>query len=133
VTSAYGRRFLALVGRQHGIEPSPGAADDGVDLGLHLLPDGPELPSLPIHDGVDPDLLLGRQPDFLGESLPEFPITGWMPPRPVLEPWTAHHSGQEHHPVQGDPSQAAAEGYEEQHQTGQQPAARLPGRWGSTH
>jgi len=50
MTAPYCFGFLALVGRKDRIELAAGTADDRVDLGLHLLPDGPELPSLDIHD-----------------------------------------------------------------------------------
>jgi hypothetical protein len=120
MAAAEGLRFPALLGRENGIETSPGAADDGVDLRLHLPPDGPELASLSIHDGIDPDLLFSRQSDLAGKPLPELPVPGRMSPRTVLEPpGTTCRLGQQHQPVQGQAGQTAGESYEEQHQTGQ--------------
>jgi hypothetical protein len=50
--------LLSLLRRKHRIQPPASPADDRIQLGLDLAANGAQLSPLPIHDRVDPDLLL---------------------------------------------------------------------------
>jgi len=43
-------RFLPLLRGEHRVQLLPGAAHDRVELGLDLVPDGPQLATLVLHD-----------------------------------------------------------------------------------
>lgn len=116
--------FLALLGREDRIQLPARTSDNRVYLGLNLTPDGPELPSSRIHDGIDADLLIAGKADLAGKPLPELPVSRRVPPWTVLEAWPAEHSRQEHQPVQGNPGQPAGEGHQQQHQGRKQTAAQ---------
>jgi hypothetical protein len=108
-------RLLPLLRREHRIELSPSTGNDGVQLGPHLPSHGSQLSSLTIHDGIDPLLLLGREPDLSGKAIPEVAIAGRMPSWSVIEsllerPWKKDQ------PVEGDSSQAAGQGNQKQQQ-----------------
>ena len=67
-------RLLALLRREHGVQRTPGAGDNGIELGLNLPPHGADRTPLLVHNRVDPGLLLRCQPDFPGKPISEFAI-----------------------------------------------------------
>jgi hypothetical protein len=98
--------FLSLLRRKHRIQLPTSPADDRIQLGLDLASNGAQLSPLTIHDGIDPGLLLRREADLLGKSIPELPIPRRWPSREVLEPGP-EHSRKQHMAIQCDAGHSA--------------------------
>jgi hypothetical protein len=101
-------RLLPLLRREHRIQLASRAADDRVQLRLHLSSHRPELSTLVVHDRVDPRLLLRREANFPSESVSESAIP------PKVTPWSVFESGVEHsrqknETIQGDSREAAGQ------------------------
>jgi hypothetical protein len=87
-------RFLSLLRREHRIELSPGAAHDRVELGLNLVPDGPQFATLMFHDRIDSSLLVGAETELASKSVPKLAVPRSVRPRSMLEPMSLEFSGQ---------------------------------------
>jgi hypothetical protein len=124
VPSANLLRLLSLLRCKHRIELMAGAGNDRIELGLHLPANFSNLSALPIHDGIDPGLLLGRESDLVGKPPAEFAVSGWMTSRTVFKARPAERSGQQHQAVEGDTGEAPGEGHEQKYESGKQPPPR---------
>ena len=87
-------RLLPLLRREHRVQLLPGAAHDRVELGLDLVPDGPQLATLMLHDRIDSSLLVGTEAKLASKSVPKLAIPRSVGPRSVLEPMALEFSGQ---------------------------------------
>jgi hypothetical protein len=124
--------LLTLFGRQHGIELTPGAGDDGVQLRLHLAPDCPKLAAPPVHDRVYSLLLVGGEAELPGKAPPEFPVARRMSSWSMFEAVTGTRS--QHQPVQSDSCETAGQGSkQEYHDRPFAPGRACSGLSGSAH
>jgi hypothetical protein len=123
--AAYRFSLLALLGGKHQIQLPASPADDRIQLRLDLASNGAQLSPLTIHDGIDPGLLLCREANLLGKSIPELPIPGRWPAREVLETGPKH-SRKQHMAIQCHAGHSADKQRQKKDQSGQQRPPRTP-------
>ena len=126
-------RFLPLLRRENRIELSPGAAHDRVELRLNLVPDGPQLATLMLHDRIDSSLLLGAEAKLAGKSIPKLAVPRSMWPRSMLEPMSLEFSGQQHPSIDGNSSQSTCYSNQQEYQNGEQSPTGTPRCRGAGH
>jgi hypothetical protein len=126
-------RFLPLLRREHRVQLLPGAAHDRVELGLDLVPDGPQLAPLMFHDRVDPSLLLGAEAKIAGKSIPKLPVPRSMWPPSMLEPMSLEFSGEQHPSIDGNSRQAACYSNQQEYQNRKQSSTGTPRCRGAGH
>jgi len=125
-------RFLPLLRREHRVQLLPGAAHDRVELGLDLVPDGPQLAALMFHDRIDPSLLLGAEAELASKSVPKLAVPS-MGPRSMLEPMSLEFSGQQHPSIDGNSSQSTCYSNQQEYQNGEQSPTGTPRCRGAGH
>jgi hypothetical protein len=135
VPSANLIRLLPLLRRKHRIQLVSGAGNNRVELGLHLPANFSNLAALPVHDGIDPDLLLGRESNLAGKPPAELAVPGGTPSGTVFKPRAAEHSGQQHQAVQSDTGDAPGEDHQQKYERGKQASPRSIRWWsmGAAH
>ena len=126
-------RFLPLLRREHRVQLLPGAAHDRVELGLDLVPDGPQLATLMFHDRIDSSLLLGAEAELASKSVPKLAVPRSMWPRSMLEPMSLEFSGQQHPSIDGNSRQAACYSNQQEYQNREQSSTGTPRCRGAGH
>jgi hypothetical protein len=109
VAPAKGCSFFSLVRGKDGIQRPAGAPDDRIHVGLHTAPHGSQLTSLPVHDRIDPLLLLCGQTELTREPVSELAVARRVAAGPMSEAGSSTPVRKQHHPIEENSGHSSGE------------------------